>query len=58
MLATPYALFMALFIILPIVLIAVYAFMDKDGAFPFVFADDGQDHSSQYHLHFANSCTQ
>ena len=33
MLASPYALFMALFIILPIVLIAVYAFMDKDGAF-------------------------
>ena len=33
MLATPYALFMALFVILPIILIAVYAFIDSDGAF-------------------------
>lgn len=33
MLATPYALFMALFVILPIILIAVYAFVDSEGAF-------------------------
>lgn len=33
LMATPYAVFMAMFVILPIVLIAVYAFIDKDGAF-------------------------
>ena len=32
LLATPYALFMLLFVILPIVLIAVYAFTDAEGA--------------------------
>lgn len=36
MLATPYALFMALFVILPIVLIAVYAFIDSEGAFTLI----------------------
>ncbi len=32
LLATPYALFMALFVILPIIMIAVYAFTDAEGA--------------------------
>lgn len=36
MLATPYALFMALFVILPIVLIAVYAFIGSEGAFTLI----------------------
>lgn len=36
MLATPYALFMALFVILPIILIAVYAFIDSEGAFTLI----------------------
>ena len=31
--ATPYAIFLMLFVVLPLVLIGVYAFMDNDGAF-------------------------
>lgn len=36
LLATPYALFMVLFVLLPIVMIAVYAFTDAEGAFDLI----------------------